>query len=87
MKTVTLSVLMTMFLFSPYALAENMNCAGGIVQDKLRKPMTSDQVRNRCGEPGSKEGNAWIYTKGAHLYRLLFDDSGNLYAIHKRANK
>lgn len=87
MKFTNILLGLALLLLAQPVLAANMQCAGGVIQDGLRTPITAPEVRSKCGDPTHEKGNTWMYEKGNLIFTLHFDTNGNLQTLQGRMKK
>ena len=65
------------------AYAGSIRCGTHLVSDGGRNGPGQYEVLKRCGEPTSREGNTWIYSKPNNKrYEVVFNDSGKIARIN-----
>ncbi len=69
------------------AHAASITCGHATITDDQPEAQTTQQVRDKCGEPTAKNGSDWIYDRsdvGQGVYVLHFNGSGQLESIKEK---
>ncbi len=78
-------IFLFMLLATQPVWAAGLRCGQKLVVEGLRIGITQYEVIRDCGIPIARKGNRWIYEfPGRNLNILVFNDAGQLTAIHKR---
>lgn len=82
-----LSLVLLCAFFSESAWA-SMRCGTHLITTGGRSnQMSHADVERLCGAPYAKSGGTWIYYKGSQVYRLKFNDSGNIKEIYREMKR
>ncbi|MCU7959400.1 MAG: DUF2845 domain-containing protein [gamma proteobacterium symbiont of Bathyaustriella thionipta] len=78
---ITLILALTVTFISQSAAAKSIRCGIHVISDAQRKGPGKFEVLKKCGEPSSRQGDVFVYTRSGKPVELRFDSRGMLTSI------
>jgi len=78
---IILLLTLTAAFFSQSATAKSIRCGIHVISDAQRNGPNKFEVLKKCGEPTSRQGDVFIYTRSGKPVELYFNAQGMLTSI------